>query len=178
MGLSLRAMGALDARLYGKSDESEGRTGLDADAVLLRQIDVEHGGSGFGSAPLDDGRARIVRGDRALAHIGLDVLVAEGHVVPARVANLVGEDRRRPLGAPPLLVEETVRQGEAPSAAIPARNVGERAVRGRVLLHRTPPDDRVELGQIDELAIGLANYVDVLRSAADVVPIVDGARAQ
>src|SRR5262245_42951930 len=68
------------------------RAGGDSDA-LLRQVDAQDGAVLAGTAPLGVRCPRIVGGDRALTHVRLDVLMAEGDVIPAAVTDLVGEDR-------------------------------------------------------------------------------------
>ena len=50
-------------------------------------------------AEVEGRRAGVEGGHRALAHAGLAVLVAEGHVVPPGGADLAGKDRRGALGA-------------------------------------------------------------------------------
>src|SRR5687768_13421970 len=66
--------------------------GCDAHAVLLRELDVQDGALRAGAAGAR-GCAGVVGRHAPLAHIGLHVLVSEGDVVPARVADLVGEYR-------------------------------------------------------------------------------------
>src|SRR4029077_10505505 len=63
------------------------RSRLHANPVLDREVDAQDRA----------GRSRVVGGHVALADVGLDVLVAEREVVPAGVANLVGEYRRGPI---------------------------------------------------------------------------------
>ena len=104
--------------------------------------------------------------------------MAERDVVPARVADLVGEDRRRPVGRLPLRIEEAVAHGDAPPPLVAGGDVGERAPPGLVLLHRAAPHDHVELGQLDQLPVALPDDVDVVEAARDVVAIVDGARVE
>ena len=91
-----------------------------------------------GSPPLA-GRPRVVSSHRALADVGLDVLVAERDVVPARVTNLVGEDRRRAVRPLPLLVEEAVRHRQVTSAGRRAPGCARAAEsRARALPSRGP----------------------------------------
>ena len=79
--------------------------------------------------------------------------MTEGEVVPAGVADLVGEDRPGPFRPLPFLVEEAVSQGEAPSPSVHFRDVVERTERGRVLLHRAAPHEDVEFRDVDGLAV-------------------------
>ena len=106
------------------------------------------------------------------------MVVTEGDVVPAGVANLVGEDRRRALRPLALLVEEAVPHGQAPAPVVAPRDVGEGPERGLVLFHGAAPHDRIELGKLDRLAVELADHVDVARPGREVVPVVDGVRPQ
>src|SRR2546427_562296 len=74
------------------------QSGFTAERVLCREVGSQDCALRVSASPLDQGGSRRVGGHAALADVGLDMLVAEGDVVPAGVANLVGEYRRRPLG--------------------------------------------------------------------------------
>src|SRR3989441_7189107 len=154
------------------------RSRFHADPVLCRQVDSQDCALRVSASPLDHGGSRIVGGHAALADVGLDMLVAEGDVVPAGVANLVGEYRRRPLGPLPRLVEKAVRHGEAPASVVTPRDMGERPELGRVLFHGAAPHDHLELREVDGLSVQLADHVDVARSGREVVPVVDRVREQ
>jgi hypothetical protein len=106
------------------------------------------------------------------------VLVSERQIVPAGVADVVGEDRRGPIRPLAVLIEEAVSHGQAPAPRVAARNVSERLKAGLVLLHRAPPDDRVQLGQLDGLAVEPANQVNVARTGGEVIAIVDRVAAE
>src|SRR5881296_183151 len=119
------------------------RSGRDPDPVFDGEVDAQDRADLIAAAPVRDGRARVAGDHAALADVGLDVLVAEREVVPARVANLVGEDRRRAMRPLPRLVEEAVGHRQVPASVVAPGNVRERLEPRLVLLHRAAPDDGV-----------------------------------
>ena len=56
--------------------------------------------------------------------------------------------------------------------------MGEGLELGHVLLHRPAPHARVELRQIEDLAVQPAEHVDMACPGGEVVPVVDGIRGQ
>src|SRR2546422_5444299 len=169
---------ATSTAIAGVSSLSVERSRLHADPVFCREVDSQDCALRVSSSPFDQGGSRIVGGHAALADVGRDVLVAEGDVVPAGVANLVGEYRRRPLRPLSRLVEKSVRHGEAPASVVTPRDIGERPELGLVLFHGAAPYDHIELREVDGLSVQPADHVDVARSGRDVVPVVDRVRAQ
>src|SRR5437660_1441025 len=144
------------------------RSRLYVDAPFDREVDQEH-------CP---GRSRVVGGHTALTDVRLDVLVTESEVVPAGIANLVGEYRRGPIRPLPVRIEEAVAHTEAPAPRVAAGKVGERLEAGLVLFHRAAPHDRVERREVDGLPVQLADQMHVARARGEVVPVVDRVRAQ
>src|SRR5881628_3317463 len=137
------------------------RSGLDPDPVFGRAVDAQDRAGRVLTGPVRHGRARVVGDHAALADVGLDVLMAEGDVVPAGITNLVGEDRRRAIRPLPRLVEEAVRHRQVPAAVVAPGDVRERLEPGLVLFHRPAPDDEVELGQLDRFSVQPADHADV-----------------
>src|SRR5215470_8820627 len=129
------------------------RSRHDADPVVGRQVDAQDRADRIAGAPVGDGRARVVGDHAALAHVGLDVLMAERDVVPAGVADLVGEDRRRAVRPLARFVEEAVPHRQMPAAVVAPGDVRQRLEPGLVLLHGPAPDYGVEFGKVDDLAV-------------------------
>src|SRR6058998_32982 len=154
------------------------RSGRDPDPVFDGEVDAQDRADLIAAAPVRDGRARVAGDHAALADVGLDVLVAEREVVPARVANLVGEDRRRAIRPLPRLVEEAVGHRQVPASVVAPGNVRERLEPRLVLLHRAAPDDGVELGEVDDLAVQPADHADVAEPGREIVAIVDRVRVE
>src|SRR5206468_2820192 len=154
------------------------RSGRDPDPVFDGEVDAQDRADLIAAAPVRDGRARVAGDHAALADVGLDVLVAEREVVPARVANLVGEDRRRAIRPLPRLVEEAVGHRQVPASVVAPGNVRERLEPRLVLLHRPAPDDGVELGEVDDLAVQPADHADVAEPGREIVAIVDRVRVE
>src|SRR6266852_7706883 len=169
---------ATSTAIAGVSSLSVERSRLHADPVFCREVDSQDCALRVSASPLGQGGSRIVGGHAALADVRLDVLVAEGDVVPAGVANFVGEYRRRPLRLLSRLVEKAVRHGEAPASVVTPWDIGERPEPGLVLFHGAAPHDHIELREVDDLSVQPADHVDVARSGREVVPVVDRVRAQ
>src|SRR3989442_3890693 len=163
---------ATSTAIAGVSSLSVERSRLHADAVFCREVDSQDCALRVSASPLDQGGARIVGSHAALADVGRDMLVAEGDVVPAGVANLVGEYRRRPLRPLPRLVEKAVRHGEAPASVVTPRDTGERPEPGLGLFHGPAPPDHIALREVDGLSVQPADHVDVARSGRDRGPVV------
>src|SRR6266446_2095169 len=130
------------------------RARLYADAAFDREVDSQD----------RTGGARVVGGHVALADVGLDVLVTEGEIVPAGVANLVGEYRRGPIRSLSVRIEKAVTHGQGPALSVAARNIGERLEAGLVPLRRSAPHDRCELREVAGLPVQPADQMDVARS--------------
>src|SRR5712691_435938 len=99
---------------------------LHPDPAVHREVDAQDHTVRMSAGRVHHRSACVVGRDSALAHVGLHVLVTERDVVPAGVTDLVGEDRRRPVGPLPRLVKEAVTHGEAPAPAVAPGDVGER----------------------------------------------------
>ena len=104
--------------------------------------------------------------------------MTERDVVPAGVTDLVGEDRRGSVRPLPRLVEEAVAHDDAPAMLVTVGHVGERVKARPVVLHGAAPHQSVEIGQLDDLSVVLANHVHVARAGTEIVSIVDRARGQ
>src|SRR4030095_1291068 len=103
---------------------------------LVREVDAQDRRRRVRAGPLGHRGSRVVRRHAGLADVGQDVLVTERNVVPAGVANLVGENRRGPIRPLAVRIEEPVNHRPAPALSLATWNIGERLEARLVLLHR------------------------------------------
>ena len=91
------------------------------------------------ASPVDQGRAGVVGRHWPLTHIGEHMLVSQGDIIPAGIANFVCEDGLGTVWLPAGLVEKAVRHGNVPALIVSGRDVRQRMEVRRMFLHGPSP---------------------------------------
>src|SRR6266702_6535273 len=91
------------------------------------------------ASPIDQRRARVVGRNLPLTHVREHMLVPQGDIIPAGIANFVREDGRGTVRLLAGLVEKTVRHSDVPALIVSGRDVRQRMKARCMFLHGPSP---------------------------------------
>ena len=109
-----------------------------------------------------------------LTHVREHMLVPQGDIIPAGIANFVREDGRGTVWLLASLVEKAVRHGDVPALIVSGRDVRQGMKARRMFLHGPSPHHQVQVGELDHLPIQLGNDLHIVAGRMEVVAVIDG----
>jgi hypothetical protein len=106
------------------------------------------------------------------------MLVPQGNIIPASIANFVCEDGRGTVWLLAGLVEKAVRHGDVPALIMSARDMRQGMKVRRMFLHGSSPHYQIQVGELDHLPMQLGNDLHIATCRMEVVAVIDSTRVQ